>query len=165
MKVSVIIPNYRHALYLKERIDSVLEQTYRDFEVIILDDCSPDDSREIIETYRTREKIAHIVYNERNSGSTFMQWQKGFDLAQGEYIWIAESDDFADPGFLSSCVEQLENEPSCTLAYTESRLVDAEAVGKAAKNGDMAALQDILRGVLSTDEGKRLAESLRKAMQ
>ena len=99
MKVSVIIPNYRHALYLKERIDSVLEQTYRDFEVIILDDCSPDDSREIIETYRTREKIAHIVYNERNSGSTFMQWQKGFDLAQGEYIWIAESDDFADPGF------------------------------------------------------------------
>ena len=48
MKVSVIIPNYRHALYLKERIDSVLEQTYRDFEVIILDDCSPDDSREII---------------------------------------------------------------------------------------------------------------------
>lgn len=127
VKVSVIIPNYRHALYLKERIDSVLEQTYRDFEVIILDDCSPDDSREIIETYRTREKIAHIVYNERNSGSTFMQWQKGFDLAQGEYIWIAESDDFADPGFLSSCVEQLENEPSCTLAYTESRLVDAES--------------------------------------
>lgn len=68
MKVSVIIPNYRHALYLKERIDSVLEQTYRDFEVIILDDCSPDDSREIIETYRTREKIAHIVYNDATAG-------------------------------------------------------------------------------------------------
>lgn len=127
MKVSVIIPNYRHARYLKERIDSVLEQTYRDFEVIILDDCSPDDSREIIETYRTRKKIAHIVYNEHNSGSTFVQWQKGFDLAQGEYIWIAESDDFADPEFLSSCVEQLESDPSCTLAYTESRLVDAES--------------------------------------
>ena len=46
-----------------------------------------------------------------------------------------------------------------------SRLVDADAVGKAAKSGDMAALQDILRGVLSTDEGKRLAENLRKAMQ
>ena len=73
MKVSVIIPNYRHARYLKERIDSVLEQTYRDFEVIILDDCSPDDSQEIIETYRSREKIAHIVYNEHNSGSTFVQ--------------------------------------------------------------------------------------------
>lgn len=45
------------------------------------------------------------------------------------------------------------------------RLVDAESVRKAAKSGDMAALQDILRGVLSTDEGKRLAEGLRKAMQ
>ncbi len=46
-----------------------------------------------------------------------------------------------------------------------SRLVDAETVGRAAKNGDMDALRDILRGVLSTEEGKRLAESLRKAMQ
>ncbi len=46
-----------------------------------------------------------------------------------------------------------------------SRMVDAEKVGRAAKDGDMAALQDILRGVLSTDEGKRLAESLKKAMQ
>lgn len=46
-----------------------------------------------------------------------------------------------------------------------SRLVDAEKVGKAAKSGDMAALQEILRGVLSTDEGRRLAESLQKAMQ
>ena len=47
----------------------------------------------------------------------------------------------------------------------DGRLVDAESVRKAAKSGDMAALQDILRGVLSTDEGKRLAEGLRKAMQ
>lgn len=46
-----------------------------------------------------------------------------------------------------------------------SRMVDAEEIGKAAKSGDMAALQDILRGVLSTEEGKRLAENLKKAMQ
>ena len=126
-KVSVIIPNYRHAPYLQERIDSVLAQTWRDFEIIILDDCSPDNSREVIERYRGNEKITHIVYNEQNSGSTFVQWQRGFDLSQGEYIWIAESDDFAEPDFLASCVEQLDREPSCTLAYTESRLVDAES--------------------------------------
>ena len=127
-KVSVIIPNYRHAPYLQERIDSVLAQTWRDFEIIILDDCSPDNSREVIERYRGNEKITHIVYNEQNSGSTFVQWQRGFDLSQGEYIWIAESDDFAEPDFLASCVEQLDREPSCTLAYTESRLVDAESL-------------------------------------
>jgi glycosyltransferase involved in cell wall biosynthesis len=94
--VSVIIPNYNHAAYLNERIDSVLNQTFRDFEVILLDDCSTDNSREIIESYRGHEKISQIEYNEVNSGSTFIQWKKGLDLAQGDWIWIAESDDVAD---------------------------------------------------------------------
>lgn len=125
MKVSVIIPNYGHAPYLRERIDSVLGQTYRDFEVIILDDCSPDDSREVIDGYRGRPEVTHVVYNETNSGSTFRQWHKGFGLAQGEYIWIAESDDYADPHFLERCMEPFERDPGCVLAYTESRLVDA----------------------------------------
>lgn len=126
MKVSVIIPNYRHAPYLRERIDSVLNQTYRDFEVIILDDCSPDDSRTVIDGYRGRPEVAHIIYNEANSGSTFRQWRKGFELAQGEFIWIAESDDYADPRFLERCMEAFERHPDCVLAYAESRLVDAD---------------------------------------
>lgn len=125
MKATVIIPNYRHAPYLRERIDSVLNQTYPDFEVIILDDCSPDDSREVIETYRGAPHISRIIYNETNSGSTFRQWRKGFELAQGECIWIAESDDYADPHFLERCMEQFELHPDCVLAYTESRLVNA----------------------------------------
>lgn len=100
MNVSVIIPNYCHARFLNQRIDSVLNQTYSDYEVIILDDCSTDNSREIIESYRNHPKISHIVYNEKNSGSTFIQWEKGFELARGEYIWIAESDDVA-PIYLS----------------------------------------------------------------
>ena len=93
--VSVIIPNYNHAPFLKERIDSVLNQTYDNFEVIILDDKSTDNSKEVIANYRGHSKISHIVYNEENSGSTFKQWQKGFSLAKGDYIWIAESDDVA----------------------------------------------------------------------
>ena len=50
--VSVVVPSYNHSKYLKQRIDSVLSQTYTDFELIILDDCSPDDSRDVIEKYR-----------------------------------------------------------------------------------------------------------------
>ena len=84
--VSVIIPNYNHAPFLKERIDSVLQQTYTDFEVIILDDCSTDNSKEIIETYRMHPKVVHIEYNVVNSGSTFKQWKKGIDLTKGEWI-------------------------------------------------------------------------------
>ena len=55
--ISIIIPNYNHAPYLTERIESVLNQTYQNFEVIILDDCSTDNSREIIEKYANNPKV------------------------------------------------------------------------------------------------------------
>lgn len=71
--ISVIIPNYNHALFLKQRIDTVLNQTFQDFEVIILDDCSTDSSREIIEQYRGHSKISNIIFNDKNSGGVFKQ--------------------------------------------------------------------------------------------
>ncbi|MDE6577705.1 MAG: glycosyltransferase [Muribaculaceae bacterium] len=125
--VSVIIPNYNHAPYLKERIDSVLNQTYQDFEVIILDDCSQDNSREIINQYRNHPKVSHIVFNEQNSGSTFKQWQKGFDRAKGEYIWIAESDDVAHPEFLSKIISRLNEDLENVLGF--SALVGIDSKG------------------------------------
>lgn len=122
--VSVIIPNYNHAPYLKERIDSVLNQSYDNFEVIILDDKSTDNSKEIIERYRGNPKIFRIVYNDINSGSTFKQWQKGFDIARGEYIWIAESDDVADPRFLEKLIGAIDGDKSVTLAASAITLID-----------------------------------------
>lgn len=124
--VSVIIPNYCHAPYLARRIESVLGQSYRDIEVIVLDDCSTDGSREVIERYRTDPRVTHVVYNEVNSGSPFVQWRRGFELARGKYIWIAESDDFSHPAFLERCVEQLEAHPECVAAHTLSRFVDSD---------------------------------------
>ena len=125
--VSVIIPNYCHAQYLRERIDSVLAQTYKDFEVIILDDCSTDNSREVIESYRGREHVAHIVYNEQNSGSPFKQWQKGVELAKGEYIWIAESDDVAYDTLMEECVMALDANKEASLAFVDCEFIDAES--------------------------------------
>jgi len=119
--VSVIIPNYNHAPFLKERIDSVLNQSFDNFEVIILDDKSTDHSKEVIETYRNHEKVVHIEYNSQNSGSTFKQWDKGLKLAKGEWIWIAESDDVAELDFLSTCIEQSNQ---AGLVFTASRIVD-----------------------------------------
>src|SRR5476649_961009 len=98
--VSVIIPNYNHEPYLEQRINSVLNQTYKNIEVIILDDNSTDSSRQVIERYRADTQIKHIVYNHTNSGSPFIQWKKGIDLAKGKYIWMAESDDYSDLTFL-----------------------------------------------------------------
>jgi len=121
--VSVIIPNYNHARYLEARIESILNQTFTGFEVIILDDCSTDESRTIIEKYRLHPKVSHIIYNETNTGSTFIQWLKGIQLAKGEYIWIAESDDYCDPTFLEKTLSWLEKN-ECSLCFTESWVVD-----------------------------------------
>ncbi len=117
--VSVIVPNYNHARYLRRRIDSILAQTHSDFELILLDDCSTDDSREILELYAKNPKV-RIEYNAKNSGSAFKQWNKGAQMARGRYVWIAESDDYADPRLLARMVAILEEQPEVTFAYCRS---------------------------------------------
>lgn len=126
--VSVIIPNYCHAKYLDERLTSVLNQTYPYFEIIILDDCSPDNgaSKAVIEKYRENPLVSHIVYNEVNSGSPFKQWQKGFSLAKGDYIWIAESDDSCDCRFLEVLTKPLMDNSQCVLSFCRSATIDSE---------------------------------------
>ena len=123
-KVSVIIPNYNHARFLRRRFESVLGQTYQDFEIIYLDDASSDKSNEIAAPFLEGERI-RAVYNSLNSGNPFHQWNQGVRTARGEYLWIAESDDFADERFLEKLVPLLDEHPSIGLAYCQSWLVDA----------------------------------------
>ena len=125
MLVSVIIPNYNHEKYLDERIQSILNQTYKDIEIIILDDCSTDKSKAVIEKYRDNRYVSHIIYNENNSGSTFKQWEKGFQLAKGEIVWIAESDDSCNPDFLYTLVPKFTNE-HLVLAFSRSMQIDQD---------------------------------------
>lgn len=124
--VSVIVPNYNHAPFLTQRIESVLGQTYQDFELILLDDCSIDGSREIMESYRNDSHVSHIVHGETNSGSAFRQWNKGIELAKGDWIWVAESDDYAEPIFLERMMNEVAKVPDCVLAYSATWWVDEE---------------------------------------
>ena len=121
--VSVVIPNYNHAHYLDCRIQSVLNQTFTDFEVIILDDKSTDNSLQIINKYKDNPHITQIVLNEKNSGSPFIQWNKGFNLAKGELIWIAESDDSCEATFLETLVREFSHDNSMAYAFCRSRLL------------------------------------------
>jgi glycosyltransferase involved in cell wall biosynthesis len=89
-----------------------------------MDDCSTDNSREIILEYETQPKVTHVVLNEVNSGSPFIQWQKGFDLAKGEYIWIAESDDYADLNLLETAVMIFKENSNVGVVYCDSNIVD-----------------------------------------
>lgn len=120
IKFSVIIPNYNHAEFLKERIDSVLAQTHAPSEVILLDDCSTDKSREIMEAYRNDPAITHIIYNTENSGSPFKQWKKGIIQASEEWIWIAESDDVADRLFLETASAAIAQHPGTGIFYCDA---------------------------------------------
>lgn len=126
MLVSVIIPNYNHAPYLQQRIDSVLKQTFPDYEVIILDDCSTDNSHEVLQQYQDHPKVSRLIFNETNSGGPFYQWRKGIELAQGKYIWIAESDDWCEPTLLQTLVNALEANSNCVLAYVQTHTVNGD---------------------------------------
>ena len=125
--VSVIIPNYNHSLYLKERIDSVLNQDYSNLEVILLDDCSSDNSVDIIESYRDNPKVSQICINTQNSGSTFKQWERGINLARGEYIWIAESDDSAESSLLSTLMKGLLSNSDNVIGFCNSVVMDSNS--------------------------------------
>ncbi|MEO7048539.1 MAG: glycosyltransferase [Ferruginibacter sp.] len=119
-EVSVILPNYNHGSYLKKRIDSILTQSFQAFELIILDDCSSDNSREVIERYRGHPKVARIEYNEVNSGSPFIQWSKGIQYAGADLIWIAESDDGCESSFLEKTVLKMKEYASVGIVYVQS---------------------------------------------
>src|SRR3954465_14421936 len=106
-KVTVITPNYNHARYLSQRLDSILNQTFQDFELIILDDASTDNSRQVIESYASDPRVK-TIFNKVNNGSTFKQWNLGLSHARGEYIWFAESDDHADASLLEVLVDRLD---------------------------------------------------------
>lgn len=126
MKISIILPNYNHAPYLQERIDSILNQTHQNFELIILDDCSTDNSRNLLNTYKNHPKVSHIIYNDINSGNTFLQWEKGLTLASGDIIWIAESDDNMHCSFLEKAIKIFEKNKTIGIVQCGSDWVSED---------------------------------------
>lgn len=121
-KVSVVIPNYNYAKYLKERVDSILLQTYPVAEIYIIDDCSTDNSISVIENIIEDNKTEipiNLIINEHNSGSVFSQWQKAFEIAQNDYVWIAEADDSCNEKFLETVMRGFDD-PEVIISYCES---------------------------------------------
>jgi len=122
-KVSIIVPNFNHAKYLQERLDSIYGQTYDNVEVILLDDCSIDDSVSILQDYAQRYSDKTICsLNMVNSGRVFSQWKNGLELATGDLVWIAESDDYCSANFIEELVRCFQN-PAVMLAFARSDFV------------------------------------------
>ena len=124
--VSVIVPNYNYAKYIRQRLESVAAQSLAPYEIIVLDDASTDGSvAEIRAMQHALEPEAKLVINAVNGGSVFSQWLKGVELARGDYVWIAEADDLASPEFLETLIVKMEEFPKVVMAYCQSRQIDA----------------------------------------
>jgi hypothetical protein len=123
--VTVIVPNYNHARFLDRRLGGVLGQSFDDFELLFLDDASTDGSRAVFEAYRGDGRV-RAIFNRRNSGGPFPQWNRGVRAARGRYVWIAESDDDAEPGLLEALIGPMLADDRVVLSYCESLLVDEQ---------------------------------------
>lgn len=128
-KVSVVVPNYNYARYLKRRVKSILNQTYPIFELILLDDASTDESQRVIRELvaMAKEKYPEMnvraILNEKNTGQPIRQWLKGVKEAKGEFVWIAEADDGANKHFLEEVMCGFKNS-KVVMSYAESRVVN-----------------------------------------
>ena len=122
--ISVIIPNYNHSKFLEERLVSILNQTYQNYEIILLDDASNDGSLNILKKYEDHNKVSHLIINNENSGNPFKQWEKGIEIAKGDYIWVAESDDSCSPFFLETLTNSIN--PKTALAYCDSVIINSK---------------------------------------
>src|SRR4030067_1213515 len=100
--VSVCIPTYNWGKYIRECIESILSQTYTDFEILIVDDKSDDETIEIVEELGRREKRIRIVRNQQNLGLV-KNWNRCLEVAKGEWIKFVFQDDFIMP----DCIEEL----------------------------------------------------------
>lgn len=124
-KVSVVIPNYNYEQYLIQRLESVINQTVKPFEIIFLDDFSSDNSINLAVDILKKSEIPYtVIANEKNEG-VYNQWVKGIELASGDLIWIAEADDVSDRDFLKELVYRF-NDSNVSIAYCQSRMVNED---------------------------------------
>lgn len=121
--VSVIIPSYNHAHFLDKAIESVVAQTYSDWEIVLVDDRSSDNSIEVARSFG--DPRIRVYQNETNLG-TYGNQQRALGLAEGELIAVLNSDDLWAPDKLEKQVAALQAHPECSFCYVLGWMVDAE---------------------------------------
>ena len=119
---TVIVPAYNHEKFIRDRLDSILSQTIGDTDILVLDDCSTDGTAAVVSEYLTDPRV-RFARNETNTGSPFMQWLKGAEMARAELIWIAEGDDLASDDFLEKMLPAFDD-PEVNLAFCRTEIIN-----------------------------------------
>lgn len=122
-RVSIGLPVFNGEKHLKEALDSILAQTYPDFELIISDNASTDRTQEICLAYAAKDPRVRYYRNERNIGAS-KNFNRTFALSSGEYFKWAAHDDVLAPEFLEKCISVLEQDPSIVLCYSKTGCID-----------------------------------------
>ena len=117
-KISIIIPVYNAGKYINKTLKSVINQTFKDFEVICINDQSKDNSLEILEKFAKQDDRIKIVNNKKNLGAALTR-NVGIDIAQGEYIYFLDADDYFDEKYLECMLEKIEQE-NCNIVLNMS---------------------------------------------
>jgi glycosyltransferase involved in cell wall biosynthesis len=123
--LTIGMPVYNGERFLAKALDSYLTQSFTDFQILLSDNASTDRTEEIGHEYAARDKRIHYHRNERNMGAGW-NFLRVYELATGKYYKQAAHDDFCEPGFLAECIGALEADPEIVVAFTKTRVVDAE---------------------------------------
>lgn len=107
MKISIVMTAYNNEQYIKQAIESCLRQTHQDIELIIVEDCSTDGTKKIIEQYAEQDKRIKTIYHESNMGAGWGR-RHGIDAAEGEYFITVDSDDWLEEDFIGCLVKKAE---------------------------------------------------------
>ena len=122
-KVSIIVPVYKAEAYLHRCIDSILSQSFRDFELLLIDDCGPDKSGKICDKYAKKDKRIKVIHKDRNEGASAAR-NTGLDTATGEYVMFCDSDDQVSPQWVARLAENARPNTLavCAPCYEASQL-------------------------------------------
>ena len=124
--VSVVVPFYNHEQYVAERLQSILNQSIKDIQIILLDDASTDQTREIIGRFSEDGRIT-TYFNRENSGSPFKQWGLGISHSESEIVWIAEGDDSCRPDFLEKLFPKFQD-PLVVIAAAKTAVINEDSI-------------------------------------
>ncbi|WP_283390587.1 glycosyltransferase family 2 protein [Millionella massiliensis] len=123
-KVSIIFTSFNHKEYLSQALDALLGQSFEDFELIVVDDCSTDGSQLVLQDYAIRDKRIRLYLNDHNSGSYVYSTNQGAAYARAPYVVFAQCDDYAESTQLEKMAAVLDAYPSVGVVFSASRMVN-----------------------------------------